>query len=195
MKSLRIVFLALVVSLTLLLSGCALLDGLFMDPQRDAQGRPLFVDEQGRLTPEAVNPATGVAREPAYSGAPSPLAAGATGAASTLLGPWGAAAGAGIGLFASVYAALRGKRRIDAERAKSAAWQGGMTLLVGVIEDIKNGRIDADRNGKVSLKEIAAYVSKRGRDAINPDFVAEVVRIVNSTLPEADKSAALAKLA
>lgn len=183
--------LVLFLALTLPLTGCALFDSLFMDQQRDDQGRPLFIDEQGLLTPQAVNPATGAAREAAYSGAPSPLAKGAQGAAASLFGPWGAAAGAGVGLLAGLYAALRGKRRVNAERAKAAAWQGGMTLLVSVIEDIKNGRMDTDKNGRVSLAEVRDYVRKRGRDALNPDFISEVVRIVNSTLPEAEKSAAL----
>ncbi|NUO17566.1 MAG: hypothetical protein HUU03_14125, partial [Planctomycetaceae bacterium] len=93
------------------------------------------------------------------------------------------------------YAALRGRRRVSAERAKTAAFSGGMALVVGLLEDLKSGALDADKNGRVSLAEIREYVRRRGKEAINPAFVAEVVRIVTGTFTETEKQRLLEEAA
>lgn len=189
--TLRLALIALCAA-CVLISGCALLDGLLLEPRRDEQGRPLFTDENGELTTVPQNPLTGQPHRPAFTGSPSPLAREA---ATALGGPWGALAGAGAGLLASLYAALRGRRRLAAERARSHVWQDGMTLLVKMIEDIKAGRAAARKDGVTSLREIREFVRRRGKDAVHPEFLAEVVRVLNSNLPEADKQAALARAA
>ncbi len=186
--------LAMLVSVCVLLSGCALLDSLMLGRMRDEQGQELYVDRDGKLTREAKD-AHGNPNEPAYGSGPSDAVSALTAGAQALGGPWGAAAGAGLGLIAAAYAALRGRRQVDAERAKSAVWQGGMALLVGVLEDIKTGAIDADKNGKISLAEIREYIRKRGKEALKPAFVAEVVRIVTSTLTPTEKQRALEEAA
>ncbi|CAG0979985.1 hypothetical protein PLCT2_01845 [Planctomycetaceae bacterium] len=186
--------LAVLVSMCVFLSGCALLDSLMLSRMRNEQGQELYVDREGKLTREAAD-AQGNAHEPAYSSEPSEAVGALAQGAQALGGPWGAAAGAGLGLIAAAYAAMRGRRQVNAARAKTEAWQGGMALLVNVLEDIKTGAIDADRNGKISLKEIREYVRKRGKEALKPAFVAEVVRIVTSTLTPTEKQRALEEAA
>lgn len=182
------------VSLCVFLSGCALLDSLMLGRMRDPQGQELYVDREGKLTHEAKD-AQGNPNEPAYESGPSDTVNALAAGAQALGGPWGAAIGGGLGLIAAAYAALRGRRQVNAERAKGAAWQGGMALLVGVLEDIKTGALDADRNGKISLAEIREYIRKRGKEALKPAFVAEVVRIVTSTLTPTEKQRALEEAA
>ncbi len=186
--------LALLVAMACFLSGCALLDSLMLSRMRNEQGQELYVDREGRFTREATD-AQGNPHEPAYGSGPSDAVSALAAGAQALGGPWGAAAGAGLGLIAAAYTALRGRRQVNAERAKGAAWQGGMALLVGVLEDIKSGAIDADRNGKISLAEIREYIRKRGKEALKPAFVAEVVRIVTSTLTPTEKQRALEEAA
>lgn len=186
--------LAVLASLCVFLSGCALLDSLMLGRMRNAQGEELYIDREGKLTREAAD-AQGNAHEPAYSSEPSEAVSALAQGAQALGGPWGAAAGAGLGLIAAAYAALRGRRQVNAERAKTEAWQGGMALLVNVLEDIKSGAIDADRNGKISPTEIREYIRKRGKEALKPAFVAEVVRIVTSTLTQTEKQRALEEAA
>lgn len=190
----RHLLLTTLISLCVFLSGCALLDSLMLSRMRDAQGEELYLDRNGKLTREA-HDAQGKPHEPAYSSEPSGAVDALAQGAQALGGPWGAAIGGGLGLIAAAYAALRGRRQVNAERAKGAAWQGGMALLVGVLEDIKSGAIDADRNGKISLAEIREYVRKRGKEALKPAFVAEVVRIVTSTLTPTEKQRALEEAA
>lgn len=182
------------VSLCVFLSGCALLDSLMLGRMRNAQGQELYLDREGKPTREATD-AQGNPNEPAYESGPSDAVSALAAGAQALGGPWGAAIGSGLGLIAAAYAALRGRRQVNAERAKGAAWQGGMALLVGVLEDIKTGALDADRNGKISLAEIREYIRKRGKEALKPAFVAEVVRIVTSTLTPTEKQRALEEAA
>ncbi len=176
------------------ISGCGMLDSLLLGRMRNERGQELFVTAQGQLT-HAGRDANGQENEPAYGSAPSEGVNALMLGAQVLGGPWGAAAGAGLGLIAAAYAALRGRRQVNAERAKTAAWQGGMALLVGVLEDLKNGAIDADRNGRITLKEIREYIRKRGKEALKPAFVAEVVRIVTGTLTQTEKQKALEEAA
>lgn len=190
----RYATLAVLVSLCVFISGCALLDSFMLNRLRDAQGQELYIDREGKLTREA-HDAQGKPHEPAYSSEPSGAVNALAQGAAALGGPWGAAIGGGLGFIAAAYAALRGRRQVSAERAKGAAWQGGMALLVSVLEDIKSGAIDADRNGKISLAEIREYVRRRGKEALKPAFVAEVVRIVTSTLPPTEKQRALEEAA
>ncbi len=182
------------VSLCVFLSGCALLDSLMLGRMRNAQGQELYLDREGKPTREATD-AQGNPNEPAYESGPSDAVSALAAGAQALGGPWGAAIGSGLGLIAAAYAALRGRRQVNAERAKGAAWQGGMALLVGVLEDIKTGALDADRNGRISLAEIREYIRKRGKEALKPAFVAEVVRIVTSTLTPTEKQRALEEAA
>ena len=182
------------VSLCVFFSGCALLDSLMLGRMRNAQGQELYLDREGKPTREATD-AQGNPNEPAYESGPSDTVSALAAGAQALGGPWGAAIGGGLGLIAAAYAALRGRRQVNAERAKGAAWQGGMALLVGVLEDIKTGALDADRNGKISLAEIREYIRKRGKEALKPAFVAEVVRIVTSTLTPTEKQRALEEAA
>jgi hypothetical protein len=186
--------LVLLVALACFLSGCAMLDSLLLGRMRNEQGQELYLDRDGKLTREAAD-AQGNPNEPAYGSGPSDAVNALAAGANALGGPWGAAAGAGLGLIAAAYAALRGRRQVNAERAKGAAWQGGMSLLVSVLEDVKSGAIDADRNGKISLAEIREYIRKRGKEALKPAFVAEVVRIVTSTLTPTEKQRALEEAA
>jgi hypothetical protein len=184
----------LVCALALTLGGCALLDSLMLSRMKNSRGEDLFVDGRGELTTESKD-AGGRENEPAYGSAPGDGVSALSALAQAFGGPWGAAAGAGLGLITAAYAALRGRRQLSAERAKAAAWQGGMALLVSVIEDLKNGAIDADKNGRIKLAEIREYIRKRGKEALKPAFVAEVVRIVTSTLSETEKQRALEEAA
>lgn len=190
----RHLLLATLVSLACFLSGCALLDSLLLGRMKNEQGQELFIDRDGKLTRES-HDARGNPHEPAYTSEPSEAASALAAGAQALGGPWGAAAGAGLGLIAAAYAALRGRRQVSAERVKTAAWQGGMALLVSVLEDIKQGAIDADKNGKISVAEIREYIRKRGKEALKPAFVAEVVRIVTSTITPTEKQRALEEAA
>lgn len=178
----------------LTLSGCAALDALLLGRMRDAQGQDLFITADGRLTTES-HDSEGRPHEPAFHAGPGEGAQALMQGAAALGGPWGGALGAGLGLLAAAYAALRGRRRVSAERAKTAAFSGGMALVVGLLEDLKSGALDADKNGRVSLAEIREYVRRRGKEAINPAFVAEVVRIVTGTFTETEKQRLLEEAA
>jgi len=170
------------------LGGCALLDGLMGEATvqaTDADGKPLFKAPDGTLTTERIDPASGRANPPAefaFVSGDSAVVSGAAGLAG-MLGPWGALAGALGTLGAGIYARARNRQRLNeiglrrqAERQLDLAGSGA-AFLAGLIEKIKEGEaIDTDRNGKISIDELKAWVRAQGKNFRDPEFLTEVVK-------------------
>jgi hypothetical protein len=189
-----------------MLCGCALMDSLMLDPMRDANGERLYIDISAtEALPEAEREAgkavlvresqrePGRAYEQAYRAEPSAAVRQVESLANLIPG-WGGLAAALTGLFAGGYAALRGKRRLEAAVAGRAAMAGLSAELVSTIEAIQRGELDTDGDGKVSLREIRAFVRKRGKRALKPDVLARVVNIVTSSLTPTEQQRELERL-
>lgn len=193
--------------LLLTLTGCAALDALLLEPLYAEDGQQQYIDVAATeaLPPEikakgdvvlvkASDRVPGREYEVAYSGEASSTL-GSVGGLLNLIPGWGGLATGVLGLFGGGYAAIRGKKKINAAKAGKAAFAGLSAELVQTIEAIKAGELDEDKNGKISTDEIAAYVKKRGKDFIKPEFLAEVVRISTSTLEPSVKQKRLEELA
>lgn len=191
-----------IIALLLLgLSGCALLDGLLGTtsvPATDDQGRPIYEDAHGHPTHLPADPVTGQAHKPRTVTLINPD--GAAGAANWLsaLGPWGALAGALATFGAGTYARVRNRQRLrEAGLRKQAEGQldatgSALTFALRMIEKIKQGdAIDANKDGRVSLKEIQEWVRKQGASFEDPRYLADLVKIANQSLPTAAERKAL----
>lgn len=199
----RNVTMAVLLALTLALSGCALLDSLVGEREVQAvtdTGLPIYETPDGALTTETKDPATGAAYTPKMIRLVHPEGGTLTGAQGLLgsFGPWGALAGTLLGAAGGVYARLRNKQRLAAvgatkqAEAQLDATASALTFAVRMVEKIKEGTaLDTDRNGKVDLTEVREWVRAQGGRFANPEFLAEVVRIANASLSPADVTAAL----
>lgn len=187
--------LTLLFSVALLLTGCAFTDRLLLSPKTTPDGQELYIE---RTTGEETTSATGKDGKPnerAYTSAPS----GAVTGASSLLGlagPWGAVAGYGMGIVATVYAALRGRAAINAAKARAAAIKAGMVLVNAVVADWKAGVLDTDRDGVVSLAEIGDYIKMKALKSLTPEGIQAILKVISdAVMPEPVKAAELEKIA
>lgn len=183
------------------LPGCALLDSLLGETTvqaTDEHGRPLFESAQGDPTTDAVDQATGLPNPPRTVALVNPQ--GAQSAADWLaaLGPWGALAGAITTFAAGAYARARNRQRLrEAGLRRQAEAQldltgSALTFALRMIEKIKQGEaVDANKDGRVSLKEIREWVRKQGADFADPRYLADLVKIANQSLPSASEREAL----
>lgn len=192
---------AIILMICASLCGCALLDSLLGERSvhaTDAQGRPLYETAQGELTTDAADPQTGTPHKPVNITLVD--TDGATGVAEWLnaLGPWGALAGAATTLVAGVYARARNRQRLNEAGLREQAQQqldltgSALTFALRMVEKIKEGHaVDANRDGRVSLKEIKQWVREQGRDFQDPRYLAELVRIANASLPSGHELATI----
>lgn len=185
----------------LALPGCALLDSLLGETTvqaTDEQGRPLFQDARGEPTTEAVDPTTGLPNPPRTVALVNPQGAQTAADWLAALGPWGALAGAITTFAAGAYARARNRQRLrEAGMRRQAEAQldatgSALTFALRMIEKIKQGEaVDANKDGRVSLKEIRAWVRKQGADFADPHYLADLVKIANQSLPSASEREAL----
>lgn len=187
----------------LTVSGCALLDSLVGEREVQAvtdTGLPIYEAADGTLTTEPNDPATGAVNAPKMIRLVHPEGGTLTGAQGLLgsFGPWGALAGTVLGAAGGLYARLRNRQRLAAlgaqrqAEAQLDATGSALTFAVRMVEKIKEGAaLDADRNSRVDLAEVRAWVRDRGGRFGNPEFLAEVVRIANASLSPAETVAAL----
>lgn len=182
MKTLKTLFAATALSLFLLLSGCALLDG-FMGvkevPVLDDEGLPLYKTADGLQTTDPVDPATGKPNEPMKKFVP---ADGAPAAAAkdwlSLLGPWGALAGTVVAAAAGVYVRVRtGQSNTAIESAEAAS-----RFLIVLIEKIKTGVADVFTDGKLDSEKLRAWLKDQGQQFSDPAYLDEMVQKVTKGL-------------
>ena len=187
--------LILLFSVALLVTGCAFTDRLLLSPKTTPDGQELYIERTtGEETTNVIGK-DGKPNERAYNAAPS----GAVTGASSLLGlagPWGAVAGYGMGILATVYAALRSKSAINAAKARAAAIKAGMVLVNAVVADWKSGILDTDRDGVVSLAEIADYIKAKAIKSLTPEGIPAILKVISdAVMPEPVKAAELEKIA
>lgn len=182
----------LVLYLSMFMSGCA----MFLDQLKNDKGELMFRNKTTlEVVAESEIPAGRADDfEPVWSGKPGPALSTLGAVLGIVGGPWGAVAASGVAAVAGLGAAVANKRKLNVAAAGQEAAMSGMGLAVSIIEDIKEGKVDLDENGKIDQAEIKAYVAKRAKDALKPEFFEEVVRIITSSLPDAEKKAALAGL-
>lgn len=189
------VILSILLVVTLFLTGCAFTDRMLLSRETTPDGQELFIERTtGEKTTSAVG-ADGKPNEPAYVSAPS---GAVTGAAQLLglAGPWGSVAGYGLGIVATLYAALRGRAAINAAKARAAAVKAGMVLVSAVIADWKAGVLDADRDGTVSLAEIADYIKMKAMKSLTPEGIQAILKVISdAVMPEPVKQVELEKIA
>jgi hypothetical protein len=194
MKHALLIFL---VSLCLFTTSCAFTDRMLLSREKTPDGVELFIDHRtGEKTTEAFSKVDGKPNEPAYSSVPSSAVNGAAGIVSAIGGPWGAIAGYGLGILATLYAAIRGKGALNAANAKKAAIKAGMPIVLSIVADWKSGILDADKDGVVSIAEIADYIKKRALASLTPQGIQDILKIISdAVLPEAAKTVALEDIA
>lgn len=184
----------------LALPGCALLDSLLGETTvqaTDEHGRPLFEDARGEPTTDAVDAATGLPNPPRTVALVNPQGAQSATDWLAALGPWGALAGAITTFAAGAYARARNRQRLrEAGLRRQAEAQldatgSALTFALRMIEKIKQGEaVDANKDGRVSLKEVRDWVQKQGASFEDPRYLADLVKIANQSLPsEAERKA------
>lgn len=176
----------------LVLGGCALLDGLLGEREtqaRDDAGRPLFENARGELTPDPVDPATGLPNQPRMITLVDPDGAASFGNLLAGFGPWGALAGAFTTLGAGVYARGRNRQRLREAGLRQQAEQqldgtkAAAAFAVQLLEHIKEGKaVDCDGNGRVSLEEVKAWVRRQGEKFSNPALLQSLVKTAENNL-------------
>lgn len=166
----------------LALTGCSLLDSLLIEKQPilDETGAPLYLAEDGELTPVKVDPNTGKERQQAFrvqSGAGTKIVSDL----ASSFGPWGALAGGIIGLAGTIYARIRGKQ-LGAANAKLNVTATALRGTVLTIEKIKE-LADANKDGRITAEEIRELVRSRGKEILkDPATYAALVEIAEKSL-------------
>lgn len=196
------IILTVLFATTVFLTGCAALDATLLKPLTNdageqmyedveaskAAGRPVIVADSERVP--------GKKYELQFTSKPSAQVDLLTSLASAFGGPWGSLASGVVGvLISGVYAGIRGKKRLDGEKVKTAAMTEVATFMISLAEDLKSGALDTDENGKVSVEEIKEYLRKKGKEAADPAFLARIVSVVTSTMVDSDKQKALEEIA
>lgn len=190
------------------LGGCALLDSLMLEPLTFQDGSDAWIDvEATESLPEDQRDAGAVVLvkgsdripgrkyERAYKDESNGLLPGIGNAVGSNFGAWGAIAGPIGGIVAAVYAAIRGRRKFSLAKAGQGLMALALVEFAKTMQDMKDGKIDTDADGKVALNEISAYIAKRGKDSANPEFIKRVVEIALSSMVESDKQKKLEELA
>lgn len=182
MNTMKTLLIAPILALTILLSGCALMDGLMGIQEVQAlneDGEPLFFAPDGSKTTEAVDTATGQPNKPVTRRAATgeaPIAAAKDWL--SLLGPWGALAGTVIAGAAGVYTRIRtGQSSAQTEAAESAS-----RFLIVLIEKIKTGVADVFTDGKLDSDKLRAWLKDQGRQFSDPKYLDEMVQKVTKGL-------------
>ena len=191
----RKLLLALLVSMVLFTSGCAVTDRILLARETTPDGQELYIERTtGEKTTSPIGK-DGKANEPAYLSAPSGALTGASQFLG-LAGPWGAVAGYGLGIIGVLYAAMRGKAAINAAKARATAIKAGMVLVNMVIADWRAGVLDADRDGVVTLSEIADYIKQKAVKSLTPEGIQAILKVISdAVMPEPVKQVELEKIA
>lgn len=189
----RKILLCGLVALTLTLSGCATLDNVLLKRAKTPDGKELFVDNLTHERTTSPVDANGQPNEKAFESVPSD----AVGSVATLFNfipaPWNGVAWAGLSLLVSGYAAVRFKNRSAALKALVAA---GMKVINQVRDDWKDGLLDLDRDGVVTLAEAAEYIKTKGLYMMTPEGIQQILDVITDALmPEDAKAKRLESLA
>lgn len=184
MKKLNVLILsAALMSPVAALSGCAMLDGLvgIHDEQAiDADsGKLIYERPDGELTLDAKDPETGIPNKPHVIRVGNPeQITGMAGKLLTLLGPWGALAGAVLGAAAGVYV----KIRTGAANAKTVAAESAAGFLIMMIEKIKTGAADVFSEGKLDQDKLKEWLRSQGKEFSDPVYLAQMVEKITKGL-------------
>lgn len=196
MNTSKHLLLCALLTLTLVLTGCAFTDRLLLSRETTPEGVELFIDNKTGEKTTSPTDATGAANQPAYSSAPAPAVVGATKLFGLIPGPWGELAMYGAGALATLYAALRAKGAMNAAKARAAAIKVGMALIMPIVQDVKAGVLDADKDGTVTLAEVAEYLKQKAIKSLTPEGVQGIIAIVrDALLTDAQKQTELEKIA
>ena len=186
------------VSGTLLLSGCAMLDGLMMK-QKVEDGKPLYIDDKG--TPDKADDELtfdpGTAEKPnkaAYEGSSGFMEG--IGQLLSFIPGVGQIAIAATALVGGGYASVRGYKGFQSARAAKA----GKAVLLAVFAEIQADwladKFDKDGDGVVSLAEAGEYFKEKGLSMLSHEGLNKILSILsNAMLDEPMKAKALDKLA
>ena len=186
--------LALLVSVTLLTTGCAFTDRYLLKG-KEVDGKAVYVDNITKEETFSDKDATGKANEPAITSVPAPAFVGLAGLLKTFPG-WGDAAFYGVVSLATLYGAWRTKKLVADRAALKRAIAAGMVLVNAVIADWKAGLLDADRDGTVSLSEIADYIKMKGLKSLTPEGIQAILKVITDVvMPEPAKTVELEKIA
>ena len=185
----------LVLYFSLYVTGCA----MFMHQLTNEDGEPMFQNKTtGAMIAQSeldkLPPAEQDKYQAYYDGKPGPvLSLGAS--IISMLGPWGAMAGAAIsGVIPGVVAGIVNKKKFNAEAAKNEVVTDSLAVAVGIIQDLRDGKVDRDHDGKIEPDEIMEYAKEKVKGAMSPEFFNEIVRIVQSTLPVEKKAERMAEV-
>jgi hypothetical protein len=95
-----------------------------------------------------------------------------------------------------LYGAWRTKKLVADRAALKRAIAAGMVLVNAVIADWKAGLLDADRDGTVSLSEIADYIKMKGLKSLTPEGIQAILKVITDVvMPEPAKTVELEKIA
>ena len=137
-----------------------MLDQTLLARETTPDGKELFIDHKtGERTTEPVG-ADGIANEPAYLSTRLLLSL-------ALLSSSDLPALGVLLLVMALVSLLRStgssaaKGAIDAAKARAAAIKAGMPIVLSIVADWKSGVLDADKDGVVSIAEIADYIKHR----------------------------------
>ena len=80
---------------------------------------------------------------------------------------------------------------LNTANARKAAVKAGMPIVLSIVADWKAGVLDADKDGVVSIAEIADYIKKRALASLTPQGIQSILKIISdAVLPEAQKTVA-----
>lgn len=173
------IILTVLFATTVFLTGCAALDATLLKPLTNdageqmyedveaskAAGRPVIVADSERVP--------GKKYELQFTSKPSAQVDILTSLASAFGGPWGSLASGVVGvLISGVYAGIRGKKRLDGEKVKTAAMTEVATFMISLAEDLKSGALDTDETVKYPLKRSKSiYVRKAKKLQTQPSLL------------------------
>lgn len=196
MKSTKNLVAAVALVWVLTLCGCAMLDGLFLKPAKTPSGELAFRDVKASdaAGKDVIVPAServpGREYEQVFTDQSTGVAEIAGGVLGLIPG-WGQLAAGATSLFAGIYLAIRGRKKLSMATLKGSAMEMGLQFAASVVADFVSGKIDADKDGKVSIDEIKRYVAERAKDALKPEFVTEIIRIFTSSMEPAERQKAV----
>lgn len=178
-------------SAVMVVSGCAFMDSLILERVKNEDGVEMFTDSDNHLTEDAINPETGEPNQPAYRSATSPEFEAVKNVAANASGPFAPLVIGLLGLFGTGYAAVRGRRKVNGEKIVSDILKRLSTLALKVYSDFKEGIIDVDGDGTISLEEMRRYALESG---VSMDAAVDMLKIAQSGMPPTEMQKALDEL-
>lgn len=154
--------LALLLTASFGLAGCGFFDGLILEQATTEDGQELFLDEEDKLTTEPTDPDTGEPNRPAYKSGTSDEFNQLTEVAADASGPFAPLVVGLLGLFGTVYSSVRGRKKLKAEKVVGDLLKKLTSVALRIYDDYRQGIIDANDDGVISLEEAKKYALESG---------------------------------